>query len=398
MSGDAFTSAGPDFTMVVDANIAFLISESGGNGATLTGSWNVVVNGEVAAFDVNYNGIGIVGGVSVVTNITVGSSGDVFGGFAGLNLGSGSHTVVNKGAISGGSYSIGSSGLMKVTNIGTLNGGVIFSFSNANDDIFTNFQKVGKVIKNGTVIGVIALGAGDDHFNGGDKSETVHDGAGTDIYKLGGGNDVLVADNLTDLFGGTDGTDSVNGGSGVDTYDGSNASVSVTVALNLGQAFGDDIGIDNITGFENATGGKGGDFLLGNNGVNTLNGGAGLDYLDGHGGRDVLTGGAGADKFHLTKLSDSGTKVATRDAITDFTLGVDKIDLSDIDANSTHAGVDAFQFHKHLGFNGLPGLLRFQFTDGGNTVVSGDVNGDKVADFSILLQGHVMLHAGDFVL
>jgi serralysin len=42
--------------------------------------------------------------------------------------------------------------------------------------------------------------------------------------------------------------------------------------------------------------------------------------------------------------------------------------------------------------------LRFQFTDGGNTVVSGDVNGDKVADFSILLQGHVLLHAADFVL
>ena len=74
ISGDAFTSAGPDFTMVVDANIAFLISESGGNGATLTGSWNVIVNGEVAAFGVNYNGIGIVGGISVVTNITVGGS------------------------------------------------------------------------------------------------------------------------------------------------------------------------------------------------------------------------------------------------------------------------------------------------------------------------------------
>jgi serralysin len=35
---------------------------------------------------------------------------------------------------------------------------------------------------------------------------------------------------------------------------------------------------------------------------------------------------------------------------------------------------------------------------GGNTLVSGDVNGDKAADFSILLTGNQSLAASNFVL
>ena len=35
---------------------------------------------------------------------------------------------------------------------------------------------------------------------------------------------------------------------------------------------------------------------------------------------------------------------------------------------------------------------------GGNTVVSGDINGDGKADFNIALHGHLLLNAGDFIL
>ena len=42
------------------------------------------------------------------------------------------------------------------------------------------------------------------------------------------------------------------------------------------------------------------------------------------------------------------------------------------------------------------------FTDGGNTIVSGDINGDGKADFAITLtitlNGHILLHDTDFVL
>ena len=65
-------------------------------------------------------------------------------------------------------------------------------------------------------------------------------------------------------------------------------------------ALGDDIGHDAdfnptpdiITGFENATGGAGDDYLFGSSGANVLMGGNGMDILEGLGGRDVLTGGS----------------------------------------------------------------------------------------------------------
>ena len=69
------------------------------------------------------------------------------------------------------------------------------TWSSPRTTIFTDFKNVGHHIKAGTVIGVIDLDAGDDHFNGGAKSETVIDGAGSDAYKLGGGGDKFIAVN-----------------------------------------------------------------------------------------------------------------------------------------------------------------------------------------------------------
>jgi hypothetical protein len=39
----------------------------------------------------------------------------------------------------------------------------------------------------------------------------------------------------------------------------------------------------------------------------------------------------------------------------------------------------------------------FRYTDGGNTIIYGDVNGDRVADFSIKLLGHILLYGTDFM-
>ena len=38
------------------------------------------------------------------------------------------------------------------------------------------------------------------------------------------------------------------------------------------------------------------------------------------------------------------------------------------------------------------------FWQGGQTIVEGDTNGDGKADFSIALDGHLTLGAGDFIL
>jgi hypothetical protein len=46
-------------------------------------------------------------------------------------------------------------------------------------------------------------------------------------------------------------------------------------------------------------------------------------------------------------------------------------------------------------FSGTRGELREAFVRG-VTVISGDVNGDGKADFSIALKDHFMLAAGDF--
>jgi Ca2+-binding RTX toxin-like protein len=131
-------------------------------------------------------------------------------------------------------------------------------------------------------------------------------------------------------------------------------------------------------------------------GANTLNGDDGGDQLYGLGGRDVLTGGADADTFYYLALSDSGTKASTRDVITDFIPGsFDIIDLSAIDANGNAAGDPLFNFIGLTPFSGARGELRESFSKG-ETIISGDVNGDGKADFSIALTGFVLLSGADF--
>jgi Ca2+-binding RTX toxin-like protein len=404
LSGDALTALGPD-TLLVDAD-AFIIAETSGVAARLDGAWTIRINGQVGTFANNF-AIDLFSSSGPETSkITIGKTGDVFGGNVALNLGE-AVTLTNFGTVTGGfgSASIKANFEAHITNAGTLVGDVLFAEDN---DVFTDFKKVGTHIKNGIVVGVIDLDAGDDHFNGGATAETVRDGAGGDTYKFGRGNDTYIA--VMDSPG-VDGTDIVNGGKGIDTYD---ASSSVGFFINLDavahlvaahSAIG-DTGSDKVTGFENVIGGSSDDIMFGSSGANSLSGGGGADNLFGLGGRDILTGGANGDTFHFTSLSDSGPKASQRDVITDFTQGSpgvgDVIDVSAIDAKAgaSNPGDDDFTFIGAQNFHGVKGELRESFKDG-NTIVSGDVNGDGHADFSIALKGHLLLSGApgdDFVL
>ncbi|MEO7178951.1 MAG: M10 family metallopeptidase C-terminal domain-containing protein, partial [Allosphingosinicella sp.] len=136
-----------------------------------------------------------------------------------------------------------------------------------------------------------------------------------------------------------------------------------------------NISIAYNTIIENANGGSARDYLYGNDVANKLNGNGGDDVLDGAKGNDIYTGGAGADEFRVSQIGYN-------DKITDFTSGVDKIRLSEIDANSGLAGDQAFTFIGNSAFSGVAGELR-GYVQGGDHYLAGDVNGDGLADFTI---------------
>jgi serralysin len=255
---------------------------------------------------------------------------------------------------------------------------------------------------------------------------------GIDNFEGGWGNDVfyMTADGFV--------TDTINGGAGADTVDYSAAHVKVKITLTdaptkAGQS-GGTVEADftttshnyvtgastsfhhhqvlaNLTSIENATGSSSNDILTGNSASNVLKGGAGDDVIDGRGGndtiysglgRDIMTGGAGADTFVFTDYRDSGLTFIPLsgggfnavdhgiDAIQDFVTGVDKIDLRQMDANTTQSGDQAF--HLVNQFTGHAGELRvFLGTDAdpqnpvneGFFLLEGDVNGDGIGDFQL---------------
>jgi hypothetical protein len=89
----------------------------------------------------------------------------------------------------------------------------------------------------------------------------------------------------------------------------------------------------------------------------------------------------------------------TRDVIRDFShFQGDDIDLSTIDAKTGVFGNQKFDFIGQGAFTGAKGQLHFTFAGPAKTIVEGDVNGDKKADFQIELTGHKLLVAGDFIL
>jgi Ca2+-binding RTX toxin-like protein len=234
-------------------------------------------------------------------------------------------------------------------------------------------------------------GAGDDELATGVTGvvgDTLSGEAGNDRLDGGAGNDVL--------RGGA-GADVLVGSAGTDTASYYSSATGVLVSLLSGAGSGGEAQGDTLSGIENLSGSQGSDSLYGNAGANVLQGWNGNDLLVGRAGKDTLTGGAGSDRFQFTVIGDSVVGV-NADRITDFSHAQgDRIDLAGIDARFTVAGDQAFSFIGTAAFTGVAGQLHY-WHDAGRTIVSGDVNGNRTADFNIILTGTINLVAADFVL
>ena len=145
-------------------------------------------------------------------------------------------------------------------------------------------------------------------------------------------------------------------------------------------------------------GGGGNDTVRGEGGNDWLDGGTGDDIVRGGAGIDTLTGGSGNDFFDFDAIAESGIGVGLRDIITDFVRGQDRIDLSDIDANSGVSGNQAFSFIGTSSFS-ASGQARY-FFEGGNTVLEVNVGGSNglLRDMQIELTGLHNLIAADLIL
>lgn len=130
------------------------------------------------------------------------------------------------------------------------------------------------------------------------------------------------------------------------------------------------------TTIENAIGGSARDLMWGNEVANVLNGMGGNDVLNGYQGADDLYGGAGNDTFQFSHLE-------TGDEIYDWNAG-DKVDLR---------AFGDLTFVGNAAFSNTAGELRYF-----NGVLSADIDGNGVAEFSVALLGSPAIGAGDLLI
>ena len=263
----------------------------------------------------------------------------------------------------------------------TIKAGITFSLADtdgagANGGNVENLTLTGTGAINGTGNGLANILIGNsaaNTLNGGLGNDKIDGGAGVDVLIGGAGNDAYTVDNTTETVTelANEGTDSVKS--------------SVTFSLSNN--------VENLTlvgnAAINATGNAGANKIIGNNGANVITGGLGKDSLSGKGGADTFD-------FNSIKESAVGAK---SDIITDFSHGIDHIDLSNIDANINTGGNNAFTFLTGNGalFSGAGGEVRF-YTSGATTVVEADIDGIGGADIQISLTGSIAFNIGDFIL
>lgn len=307
---------------------------------------------------------------------------------------------------------------------------------------------------NDTIIGsfynnIILAGTGDDSVDAGEGSDTVDAGTGKNTVFGGGGNDSIVSSDDADfldgganndtiysaggddtLVGGLgddtlssgDGADTINAGGGDDTLNGGNGSDSLQggdgndwvdysdmnqdIILNMETKFdlnGDgsldatmgiaqtESGEDTLVNIENVLGGKGKDYITGNNSDNILDGGFGNDTLDGGagGGSDTLIGGVGNDWAYY--------RSATGDVQVNLNTGVVS-GASGADSVSLIENVAGGSFNDSLTAASVGSILKGN--DGSDTLMGG-VGNDTIytgaAYYELDSTGAIVSSKGDVV-
>ncbi|HEX3810770.1 MAG TPA: calcium-binding protein [Rhizomicrobium sp.] len=305
-------------TFVIDGILA-----SGGAVMNLSGHDNSISIGATGSLTGGSVGIAIFGGSNTIVNdgsITtsgfairaiggdniVENTGVITGGTGTIQLLAGGNTLSNDGLIeTSGSQAVALSGDLNsfvnsgtviaasdaiainnaagetssILNTGTIRSGGLAIDTGAGNDTVQN---------NGTIIGGISLGDGNDSFtsaHGTLVSAPIDGGAGNDLITGSAGDDVIT---------GGAGADILNGGAGIDWADYSSAPDGVTVSLLTGTGTAGDAAGDTLANFENLIGSAAGNNLLvGDNKANIIAGGAGNDTLTGNGGNDTLESTSG---------------------------------------------------------------------------------------------------------
>lgn len=405
------------------------VTGAGNHGIAMLGQDNQLINhGSVLSlFD---------GGAALFQNgddASIRNHGSLSGDFGILLLGDGdSSDIINTGVISGYTSAIRASGQsVNLVNSGTISvasgtGGAdaidILNGSSSPNYITNTGTIIGdisgaldqslNVTNSGTITGRVELSNQADIFDGrggtvqgpvwglgGNDTYIVDDSSVTIWETAFNGNDTvrstvdfsirLYIENLV-LLGGADLNGAGNHGSNVLTGNSGNN--------RLDGWSGDDrlwggLGDDDLRGQKHKDtliGGEGNDILRGGGGGDKLNGGEGNDILIGGSGRDRLLGGEDSDIFRFYSASQTpDSKFA--DTIQDFTQGEDLADL-------TRMTPGTLDFIGGAAFSGTgTGEVRFT-TDGTDTRVRIDVDGDGTADARIIFAGLTSVSDSDFLL
>lgn len=288
--------------------------------------------------------------------ITIGETGQVVG-YHGIALYGAALDLVNHGLVNGSESAVhlenwGAAALTsRIINTGTLfgddygiqgnsdtidaliveNTGLIASRS-LNKAIYLSDDAVAndRVINSGMIRGGVALGGGNDLYDGrggGTVDGLIGGGLGDDRFRPGAAEEVFAGDG------------------GNDTLDFRGGTAGVTIALDNSLEQGGWAEGDSWSGIENVTGTRGDDRIGGDGAANRLIGAAGADFLSGAAGNDtleggegldLLTGGAGNDTFQFRRPGEGG------DVISDFSaLAAGNDDRIAIAAAGFGAGLSA---------------------------------------------------------
>ena len=231
---------------------------------------------------------------------------------------------------------------------------------------------------------VVRGGRGSDGLDGGTGNDTLNGGKGADAASGGTGDDLYIIDRSGDLI-----IEAAGAAKGTDTVQSSAISLTLANHANVENAGLTGSLALNLTGSAKAnvlTGNGAANLISGQAGNDTIDGGSGIDTLRGGTGKDWLTGGGDADQFFFTSASEAGNG-ASRDRITDFAAGIDKLDFTAFMAGGQFIGNAAYS-------PGNGPQVRYAV---GSGILSGDVDGNGSTDFQLQFDGAPVLTAADFL-